>query len=197
MGWAERFDVDEISQAEDGIAWLLKTSASSQAVALRDFIATNDPVGTGGTMFLHEDADQPLPGEIAIEDTPCLIMAPAALPVELWNATQARVEHSVALLGFLGARTSRDLNRFIMLTLRALFERSGRIPDTTAGHDPTTNHLDFVDGMRVAGPVQRSPATPLSRSQEGDLDLGGIEGYRWWGFRVLLAVRMQAQLLGG
>ena len=63
-------------------------------------------------------------------------------------------------------------------------------------HDPEHEHLDFVQSMKLAGPIERRPGLPLARGQAGDLDDGSGEGYKTWGFRVLLSIELRAELLG-
>jgi len=213
MAWADRMSCDEITQIDLGLRYLLKISAAAPSVALQAFLSAAEP--NPGKWYLFEDSEVQLPGRINPDDTPCLVMAPATMDVEAWRSNQNKIDHAVAILGFITARSRVPLNIFAMRTLRALFQFQGRIPDATPAavdaspndpdawdldafkYDPATKSLDFVQATRLAGGVSRTPIARLGRDQSGEMDDDAPAWYRWWGFRVPLVIEARSGLLAG
>ncbi|MBK8180882.1 MAG: hypothetical protein IPK67_18715 [Planctomycetes bacterium] len=196
MAYADRLTVDEITQCDRALRFLLRESAAEPTQRLLEFLESHNPK-VAGRMFLHENEEDAQPGVIRPNVMPALIMAPASLQAELWREPQAKLVHAVALVGLIDARNSEPSNAFVMHTLRALFQRGGRLPDTVAPHEPEAEHLDFVQTLRLSGPIQRTPLGPLSTDQESPLDEGGGSAYKTWGWRVVLHLELRAGLLQG
>lgn len=201
MALADVLTCDELTQVERGLAWLLEESTSPESTALQQILENAQP--NPGKFFLFQDDERGLPTRMHPDDMPAIVMVPHDPRVELWNASQGKIEHSIAILGYAKGRSSRAANELCMTTLRALFQHSGKIPDATPDgqggfqYSPANQVLDFVQGMRLAGGIQRTPVARLALEPTQSLEDDGPGWYKIWGFRVALIVECRASILGG